>query len=365
MELAIATSVRAPDDGCVDTTFDPNAPACSDGIFGLPCGADDARVHVIGVPFDATTSYRRGTAHGPQAILAASHQVDLYDALTGRPYEQGIFMHPLDGKITALNAEASDLARPIIARGGDLAGRPELEANLARVNEISGQVNALVGARTADCFDARKLPCIVGGDHSTPFGAIAEAAARFPGLGVLHLDAHADLRAAYEGFTWSHASIFYNVLEQLPAVERVVQVGIRDLCEAERDYAAAHASRVSMLTDEEWSFAHYDGRKQLELVRATLAQLPANIWISFDIDGLDPSLCPNTGTPVPGGLTWRELTLWLRELVASGKRVVGLDLNEVSPGPEPDPDGHSWDAIVGARVLYRLIGTALAGGPVA
>ena len=99
------------------------------------------------------------------------------------------------------------------------------------------------------------------------------------------------------------------------------------------------------------------------VVRKYLALLPQDVWISFDIDGLDPTLCPQTGTPVPGGLNWSETNLWLEELVASGRRVVGLDLNEVNPGPDWEPEHattDSWDAIVGARLLYRLIGTALA-----
>ena len=96
------------------------------------------------------------------------------------------------------------------------------------------------------------------------------------------------------------------------------------------------------------------------LARETIALLPDAVYVTFDVDGLDPTLCPGTGTPVPGGLLWDEAMVWLEELAKSRKRIVGLDLNEVSAGPDGDPDGTSWDAIVGARLLYRLIGAALA-----
>jgi agmatinase len=207
-------------------------------------------------------------------------------------------------------------------------------------------------------MDAGKLVAVLGGDHSVPYGAIQAAAERHPGLGVLHVDAHADLRAAYEGFTWSHASILYNVVTRLEAVERVVQVGIRDLSEAEHALIAGSRGRVSALFDAEWAAARAAQQNLVALVRRTLAPLPERVWISFDVDGLDPALCPNTGTPVPGGFSFGEAMLWLGELARSGRRIVGFDLNEVAPGRER-PAGEGWDEIVGARLLYRLIGFAL------
>jgi agmatinase len=342
--------------------FDPDAAAAPDsGLFGLPHEPADARVHVIPVPFDATTSYRRGAARGPAAVLAASHQVDLFDLGGARPWEAGICMLAVDARIEAWNAEAGELASEIIALGGDIGDDPRLNAALVRVRELQEKVNALVRADTDAVLAAGKLPAVLGGDHSVPFGAIAAAADRFPGLGVLHFDAHADLRRAYEGFEWSHASIFDNVVRKLDGVARVLQVGLRDLGRAEHETITAQSSRLRAVWDRDWSRARLAGRDLGGLVRDHLAWLPETVWISFDVDGLDPVLCPGTGTPVPGGLTWAEALLWLDELAASGRRVVGLDLCEVSPGPEPAPlDG--WDANVGARLLYRLVATALATG---
>ncbi len=336
--------------------FDPNAAAIPGaGIFGLPHGPEEALVHVLGVPFDATTSYRGGTSHGPDAVLAASEQVDLFDLHYGRPYEAGIWMSPKDGRILGWNAAARTLARPIIERGG--ATKSD-QNEVARIEEIGALVNDAVRTFTAKTLEADKLPVILGGDHSTPFGAMLASAQAFPGLGILQFDAHADLRPAYEGFRWSHASVLHNVLAEASGVARVVQVGIRDLCEQEYEAIESDA-RVEAVYAHSLSAARMEGRVRA-LARETIARLPSAVHVTFDIDGLDPTLCPGTGTPVPGGLQWDEAMVWLDELSRSGRRIVSLDLNEVSSGPQGDKDGTTWDAIVGARLLYKLIGAALA-----
>jgi len=340
--------------------FDPDdAARLESGIFGLPHGPDQARVHVLPVPFHATTSYRRGTAHGPRAVAAASRQVELADPLFGRAWEEGIWLAPEDDQIRRWNDEASRLADPVIEAGGAVDGDPELVAAREKVNVIGGLLNEYVRAWTESALRHDRLPVVLGGDHSVPFGAIDACAASFPGLGVLHFDAHADLRAAFEGFEWSHASILHNVVTRLPGVARVVQVGIRDLGEAERALIEGSEGRIHAVYDQDWARWRLVGKKLRRKVRAALEHLPEDVYVTFDVDGLDPTLCPNTGTPVPGGLGWHEAGLWLEELARSGRRVVGLDLNEVSPGPAGDPRGESWDAIVGARLLYRLIGAAV------
>ena len=343
--------------------FDPDAASPEDsGLFGLPGDPAAAFVHVIPVPFDATTSYRKGAALGPDAVLRASRQVDLFDLQTGTPWKRGIALLAADPRIEELNDEATKKAGPILAVGGRIEGDAKLAKKLARVNAIGAEVNALVRQAVLDVLDAAKLPVVLGGDHSVPFGAIEACAERFPGLGVLHVDAHADLREAYEGFTWSHASIFHNVATRVPGVAKLVQVGLRDLGEREHALIRASQGRLVAVFDRDWQSAKLDGRSLRELARATIAELPEQVYLSFDVDGLDPTLCPNTGTPVPGGLAWHEAMLWLEELARSRKRIVGMDLNEVSPGEDADPDTDTWDAIVGARLLYRMIGTALAHG---
>src|SRR5262245_24810536 len=223
--------------------FDPGAAASFDGIYGLPHSVGEARVVVVPVPWDATTSYRAGTSLGPAAILEASRQVDLFDAETGRRYEAGIAMLPFSDEVLCWNAAARSLAEPVIENGG--AGTdPALQRNLDRVNALGGQLNEWVRAQTADLLARGKTPVVLGGDHSSPFGAFQAYADRWPGLGILHFDAHFDLRDAYEGFRWSHASIMFNALEHVPGIARIVHVGIRDFSEAAHETSRRSGGRA-------------------------------------------------------------------------------------------------------------------------
>jgi agmatinase len=337
-------------------SFDPNAAAAHDaGVYGLPHGPEQAAVVLLPVPFDATTSYKKGAADGPAAILAASRQVDLYDLELGRIYEPGIAMLPSDGPYHGWNLEARALAAEVIDAVGHVAGDLRLERALERVNELSASLNARVEDDVNHWLEKGKLVALIGGDHATPFGAIAAHARRWPGLGVLHFDAHADLRPAYEGFTWSHASIMNNVLARLPDVAKLVSVGVRDFSEEELQIADGHGARVSTFHDVVIQAAKRRGVPFANIAKTIAETLPREVYVSFDIDGLSPSLCPNTGTPVPGGLSLDEALAIVEAVVESGRTIVGLDLNEVAPGP----DGDEWDGNVGARLLYKLIGWAL------
>ena len=345
-------------------TFDPNAAAApGSGLYGLRSTPEESTVHVLPVPWDATASYRKGAALAPAAILRASGQVELFDLATGRPYEAGLHMRPIDKEIASMNLEASRLVEGVVAASGPGAGGAALQPALSRVDQLSERVHLRVREQVQGALEEGRLPAVLGGDHSCCFGAIEACARRHPGLGVLQFDAHADLRRAYQGFTWSHASVLYNVLERLDGVSRLVQVGVRDPGEEEWDRIEAGGERLHALLDAEWAAARLEHRDLRELARRTLEALPENVYLTFDVDGLDPSLCPHTGTPVPGGLRWDEVGLWLDELATSGRRIVGLDLVEVSPGaswrPHEEGAEDAWDAIVGARLLYRLIGAAL------
>jgi agmatinase len=339
--------------------FDPNAAAApGSGIFGLPFTVDEARVAVLPIPFDATTSYAKGSAEGPAAILEASRQVDLFDLETGRPYEQGIAMVALPKAVEAglrrMNREATGLAAPVLQAGG-VGDNPRLAALAAKADDLCERVNSFAWLNAKTLIGQGKLVALLGGDHATPFGSIQAHAEAYPGLGVLHVDAHADLRNAFEGLTWSHASIMFNVATRLPGVSRIVQVGIRDFCEEERDFVRASRGRVQTFYDAELARERLGGVTWLRQCTRIVEKLPRDVYVSFDIDGLDPALCPHTGTPVPGGLSFHEASMLVGAVVESGRRIVGLDLNEVSPGPE----GDEWDANVGARLLYKLIGWML------
>ena len=174
-------------------------------------------------------------------------------------------------------------------------------------------------------------------------------------MGILHIDAHHDLRPAYEGFTWSHASILFNVLERIPGVAHVAQVGIRDFSEEEARIATAAGSRVSVHYDVDTKERQNEGVPFARIADDVVDALPERVYLTFDVDGLDPLLCPGTGTPVPGGLAWHEVTALLQALVRSGRTIVGGDLVEVAP----QAGDREWNANVGARLLYKMIGYAL------
>jgi agmatinase len=334
----------------MNQAFDPSGPATHDGIYGLPHSASEAAVVLLPVPWEPTTSYRKGTAGGPAAVLEASRQVDLFDLDFGRVYDGGIAMLEPCREIVRLNKKAVKLAQPVIDAGG--AGSSKgLRRKLEHVNALSTELNGRVEAIAREQLGHGKLVGVLGGDHSTPFGLIAALAERHPGMGILHVDAHADLREAYEGFTDSHASIMFNVHMRLPGVAKIVQVGIRDF--SEEEFALSQSSdRIETFYDQRLADRLFAGESWSAIARDVVERLPREVYVSFDIDGLDPSLCPNTGTPVPGGLGFREAVALLRAVVDSGRKIVGFDLNEVA--------GHGeWDANVGARLLYKLIGAAV------
>ncbi|MGZ5446129.1 MAG: agmatinase family protein [Thermoanaerobaculia bacterium] len=332
--------------------FDPDAAAGADsGIYGLPFAPEDSKVVIVPVPFEATTSYGGGTSSGPRAVFEASRQVDLFDQETGRPYAAGIAMLDVPETILGWNAEAKKIAAAVIEKGGVVDDTTRAAAQ--QVNAYGERVNAWVHEQTASLLEQGRIAVILGGDHSVPFGAIRAYAEKHPGLGILHLDAHADLRDAYEGFTWSHASIFNNVMRKIDGVGKLVQVGVRDLGQAERAMIDSSKGRIVTFYDAELAARKEDGVPFARLADEIVAALPDEIYLSWDIDGLDPTLCPGTGTPVPGGLSWNEAVGLLRAIRRAKKRIVGLDLCEVSPGET------EWDANVGARLLYKMIGFAL------
>lgn len=343
------------------THFDPNAAASADsGIFGLPgdpAAYDAARLVYLPVPWEATTSYGGGTSQGPRAILAASRQVDLYDLDVERPYEAGLYMLAEDPETVRDNEAARAEAMKVIAVGGAIDGDPALAEALAAVNRLSDALNERVYRQSRAILGEGKILALVGGDHSTPWGAIRAAAEAFGEIGVLHFDAHSDTRVAYEGFTHSHASIMHNVLARIPGVTKLTQVGIRDVCEQEIAYCREQGARVSMFTDRALQAQKFLGVPWARVADEIVASLPPQVWVSFDIDGLDPRFCPHTGTPVPGGVDFAEANFLLGALARSGRRIIGFDLNEVAPNLA-DPDDE-WDANVGARLLYKLTGWTL------
>jgi agmatinase len=278
---------------------------------GLPQPEEaTARAAVIPAPLEATVSYGRGAALGPLALMIASGQVELYDELVGaEPTAWGV------------------LTRPRAPMGGP-------------VEEALDRIRAAVAAELA----AGRLPALVGGEHTVTLGALAALVeARGPDFTVLCLDAHLDLRESYEGERLSHATVMRRALDMGLMVR---QVGVRAASAEEMELLASRPELRPV-----WA---RDIHRDPSWPEAALEGLEGPVYLSLDVDGLDPGIMPGTGTPEPGGLSWDQAGRWLAAVCAAHP-VVGLDLVELAPLP-----GQSLSDFTAARLLHRALGLALA-----
>ncbi len=279
-------------------------------LGGVPQPPEDqARAALIPAPLEATVSYGRGTAAGPLALLQASCHMELYDELLeSEPHRLGI------------------CTRPFLDMGGDPA------ACLARIREA-----------VARELEAGRLPVVLGGEHTVSLGALqALVERRGADFTVLVLDAHLDLREQYQGQRLSHACVMRRALELGLAVRHL---GTRSLSAGEAAFIREQGLRP-FWAREVGGDPHW--------VQRFLQGMEGPVYISLDLDGLDPAFMPATGTPEPGGLNWHQVSEWLQE-VCRRFRVLGLDLVELAP----IPDQPAWD-FTAARLLYRTLGLALA-----
>lgn len=303
-------------------------------LQGSPHTNSEAKIALIGVPWEGTVSYHAGTAKGPKAIIDASEQIDLADPeiLDAPPYGIVCFEDPLE--IESLQMQLN-----------------KTSGKNARVKIANQSAKKIENALFEWTSSQDRCVGVIGGEHSVPLGAIRAKANQHHEIGILQIDAHMDLRDCYQGYEQSHASIMHNVITGVRGVTRLHQVGIRDFCAEEVGFAQAHSGKVNTFFDRDLALKKSQGESWMSLCSVIVQELPNKVWVSFDIDGLDPSLCPSTGTPVPGGLSFYEAVFLIREVVQSGRQIIGFDLCEVAP----DPDGsNDWDANVGMRVLYQL-----------
>ena len=229
---------------------------------------------------------------------------------------------------------------------------------LKEVNEGGILLNNWVYQQTKALLDDDKLVGLLGGDHSVPLGFMKALSEKHSEFGVLQIDAHCDLRNGYEGITYSHASIMYNALNEISQLKKLVQVGIRDYSQGEWEFLLNNKNRVTTYLDKNIRTRQYEGETFKQIVQEIVAQLPEKVYISFDIDGLDPKLCPNTGTPVQGGFETEQVFYLFDAVHKAGKKIIGFDLCEVSTSET------GWDANVGARILFKLCNLLVASNPV-
>ncbi|MEO5618003.1 MAG: agmatinase [Candidatus Eisenbacteria bacterium] len=265
-----------------------------------------SRAVIVSAPYDFSTTYQGGTRWGPRAIIAASQNMEMWDDELGATYRHGI--HTL----------------------------PELEPTALGPEAMAKRVEQAVGW----VLDHKKLPVLLGGEHSLTAGAVRAVHARHPTLSVLQLDAHGDMRDCYLDSRYSHACVMRRVREWVPAAS----VGILSISEEEHEYLDAHPAPI-------WSTRQFRALKGNW--KPILDALTEEVYITFDLDALDPSILPGTGTPEPGGLDWYE-AVDLLAAVAKHSRIVGLDVVELSPLP-----GHVASDFLAARLTYRMIGLAL------
>ena len=341
--------------------FDPNAASNpSNNIYGFPITEEEAKLVILPVPWEVTVSYNAGTARASEHILKASMQVDIFDLDYPDTWKQGFYMRPSDKKILMksdyLRKEA-ELYIAYISRGEDLKKNAFMCKSLKDINEGGAYLNEWVYEQTKGLMNRGKLVALLGGDHSTAFGYFKSIAEKHGDFGILQIDAHCDLRKCYEDFDYSHASIMYNALEEIPQIKKLVQIGIRDYSESEWDYIKGSNGRVVTFFDKDIKRRQYEGDNWKTIAEDIVNQLPQKIFLSFDIDGLDPKLAPNTGTPVQGGFETEQVFYLFDKLRNSGKEIIGFDLVEVSTSET------GWDANVGARVLFKMCNLIIQSNP--
>jgi agmatinase len=283
--------------------------------------------------------------------------VDLFDLEVGNAYQQGYHLLEIPAAIQDLNDQLKPKAlavREELENARHLSGA--MEKTLSEINAGCAQMSEWVYAQAQSVLKRGQIPAVLGGDHSSPEGNIRAVSEATGGkFGVLHLDAHADLRFQYQGFERSHASIMNNVIRAKWKPEKLVQVGIRDFSEEEYQLIST-TDAIETYFDTNLKRSLFSGESWSQICARIVEGLPKNVYVSFDIDGLSPEYCPHTGTPVPGGLSYDQALYLLRTLVESGRKIVGFDLNEVAPSAN---EADEWDGNVGARLLYKLCGWAV------
>jgi agmatinase len=340
------------------STFDPNIVSNpNNNIFGLPTSEDTARLIIVPVPWEVTVSYGSGTARAPEAIFKSSLQVDLFDAEVPEGWKQGYFMRTIDRKLLMksdyLRKEA-ELYIDYISKGDEVSANQFMSKTLRDVNEGGNFLNTWVYDQTKVLLEKGKLVGVLGGDHSVPLGFMKAIGEKNGDFGVLQIDAHCDLREAYETFNYSHASVMYNALNEIPQISKLIQVGVRDYGGDEWEYIKNSDYRVITYFDKEIKTRQFEGETWKHIAEEIVSKLPQQVYISFDIDGLDRKLCPHTGTPVPGGFEAEEVFYIFKKVIESGRKIIGFDLCEVGIS-ESD-----WNSNVGARVLFKLCNLLLA-----
>ncbi len=330
-------------------SFDPNAPGdLSNNIFGLPFDVNNAKVVIVPLPWDATVSNKSGACYGPGNIKEQSYQIDLFDPVAPGMWKNGIAMDEIPGKILKTNLECLDKVEKFVRTTDGVKSR-NINVRKKIIGEVNSTYKNILFETEQKCkkyLEEGKYVVLLGGDHSTALSLLNAVSAKNENFGILQLDAHADLRKSYEGFENSHASVMYNALN-ISQISKIVQVGVRDYCDEENETVVKNQQRIKMFTARDIYKLLFNNKSWNDICESIVDELPENVYISYDVDFLNPSECPTTGTPVPGGFSYEQSLYLVDKVVSAGKKIIGIDLVETGQG--------SLDGVISCRLLYRMI----------
>ena len=349
-------------------------------LFGSTPSYEDSELVLLATPWAVTSSFGGGAEQGPERIASASSQMDFFSKERGDIRDKGIYFLSPPPFLKKKSQKIRKKALPVIALEEAAPGSFP-KKYIEEINEACAEAHQWVYEETKQIHSAKKKFGLVGGEHSVSEGAIKYFGEVYKGdFGILHIDAHADLRPAYQGFHSSHASIMYNVLHQAFPPAKIVQIGVRDYSEEEY-LLIKNNHTLHTFFDSEVKKKLFEGETWGSIAESMIQALPQKVYISLDVDGLEPSLFPHTGTPVPGGLSFEQVDYLLQVLVQSRRQIIGFDLvetadpfqqnkvkpnkvkqNKVKPNKATPTDEETrilWDAQSGARLLYKLCATSL------
>ena len=322
-------------------------------LFGRNPSYEQASLIVQAVPWAVTASLCGGAERGPELISKASSFIDFFSIEEEDVRDKGIYFQKAPDWVKKLHRQTRKTAEPVIQLEEKAPGDfpPAL---IQKIDSAGLKIRDWVFQSAKNISEAGKLFGLAGGDHSVSEGAVQYFAVAYKGdFGLLHIDAHADLRKSYQGFMHSHASVMYNVMHNqslAPAV--LTQVGVRDYSKQEFLLIKSRKD-IHTFFDSQIKQRLFEGETWSAVVENILQTLPQRVYISLDVDGLKPHLFPHTGTPVPGGLSFEQTMYLLSKIKQSGITLIGFDLVETA-GPDETKASVVCDGQNAARLLYKL-----------
>lgn len=338
--------------------FDPNTITPDNGnYFGIALEPERAALVLLSAPWDATASLRSGSSYAPDAVIEASRYVDFYEPLAPNTWRKGIATAPIDYSIQDLSHRLRSDAEGVIKLHDELGisvlDNLMYERRLRRVNEGSAEMNLNLFKQVTRWLKQDKIVGVVGGDQSVTYSTVRALGHKYEKLGVVHIDSKCDMHESYQGFDFSHASTMYNILRDVPQVEKLVAVGVQEFSPIEWE-RATNDSRVSLYTAQDIWSRQFEGDTWANIVRSIINELPNDVYLSLDIDGLENECSPNRGHLTAGGLGFHRVVYLMERIVASGRRIVGFDITEVVPSIE-----NKAEMRVVARLLFKMCSIAL------